>query len=142
MENKKRLILITVVVLVLILGFALVVNKFTKPKENIQPTVTKNTAVTAKEDPTTAKPRSDKETLPTVEMGNAIGVVQSITADSLTVKTEEGKTLTLAIKGAFNVFVFTPNGSEQKNASDVKVGSKVSVQYSKDNVVKSMYLMK
>jgi hypothetical protein len=141
MENKKRLILITVVVLVLILGFALVVNKLTKPKENTQPTVAKNTAVTAKENPITAKPRSDKETLPSVEMGSAIGEVQSITAESLTVKTDK-ETLKLTIKGTSSVLAFTDKGSEQKSISDVKVGSKVSVQYNKDRVMTSMYLMK
>ena len=141
MENKKRLILITVVVLILILGFALIVSRLANPVPPTTQTVAPATKTTTPEKPNvTAK--EDKVTLPTVEMGNAIGQVQSITSDSLKVKTDDGKTLTLDIKRAFNVFAFADKGVEQKSVSDVKTGSKVSVQYSKDNVVMSMYLMK
>jgi hypothetical protein len=141
MENKKRIILITVVVLILIIGFALIVGQLTKPEPQTAQPVVPAAKVNNREKPVVTA-RDEKENLPTVEMGNAIGVVQSITADSLTVKTDDGKTLSLAIKKSFNVFAFTDKGSEQKNVSDVKTGSKVSVQYSKDNEVMSMYLMK
>lgn len=148
MENKKRAILIAVAVLIFILGFALIVDKLINPaSQNAQPIVTTTTTpttpaakVTNQEEPSvTAK--DEKNNLPTVEMGSAIGDVQSLTSDSLTVKTDEG-TLALSIKGTFNIFAFTEKGTEQKKMSDVKTGSKVSVQYSKDKVVMSMYLMK
>jgi len=136
MENKKKLILIVIIVLILILTVVVIVGKLTKSTSQ-----TAQTKVATQEKPTiTAK--NENENLPTFEMGNAIGEVQSITSDSLIVKTDDGKTLTLAIKGAFNVLAFIEKGVEQKKISDVKTGSKVSVQYSKDNVVMSMYLMK
>lgn len=150
METKKRIILIIAVALILVAGFALIAGKFIGlAPRNDQPIADINAStistapaanVANQEEPPTVMARDGEEVLPTVEMGDAVGIVQSLTNDSLTVKTDEGD-LTLGIKGAFNIFAFTRNGSEQKNISDVKIGSKISAQYGKDKVIMSMYLM-
>lgn len=137
MENKKITTVVGIVILIIIVGTVLYFVQ--KARETNAPTPTP--APVAEPNKPVVTPKDDKETLPTVEMGNAVGVVQSITSDSLTVKTDKEE-ITLSIKGTFNVFAFTDKGSEQKSLSDVKTGSKVSVQYSKDKVVMSMYLMK